>query len=61
MRGSKPAVTLTPVSEADLTFWPSIPASALAEFDREIETERKNGNLKRLGANAAAAAKALKR
>ena len=61
MRGSKPAVTLTPVSEADLAFWPSVPAAALAEFDREIETDRKNGDLKRVGRNAAAAAKALKR
>jgi prevent-host-death family protein len=60
MRGSKPAVTLTPVSETDLVIWPGIPAAALADFDREIEADRKAGELTSLG-RPATAAKALKR
>jgi prevent-host-death family protein len=60
MRGSKPAVTLTPVTEADLVLWPAVPASALADFDAEIEGDRRAGQLKPLGRTAAAAAKALK-
>jgi prevent-host-death family protein len=54
MRGSKPAVTLTPVSEDELSFWPQVPESALADFDREIEADRKAGALKPLGRGAAA-------
>lgn len=61
MRGSKPAVTLTPVTEADLSLWPAVPASVLADFDAEIERDRRTGQLKALGHTAAAAAKALKR
>lgn len=60
MRGSKPAVTLTPVSEADLSLWPAIPGSALAGFEAEIEADRKAGELKLIGRGAAAAAKVLK-
>jgi prevent-host-death family protein len=60
MRGSKPAVTLTPVSEADLSLWPAIPGSALAGFEAEIEADREAGELKLLGHGAAAAAKVLK-
>jgi prevent-host-death family protein len=59
MRGSKPAVTLTPVSEDELTYWPAVPKTALADFDREIEVDRRAGGLKLLG-GAAAAAKALR-
>jgi prevent-host-death family protein len=59
MRGSKPAVTLTPVSEDELSFWPAVPKTALADFDREIEADRRAGELKHLG-SAAAAAKALR-
>jgi prevent-host-death family protein len=59
MRGSKPAVTLTPVSEDELSFWPAVPKTALVDFDREIEADRRAGGLKLLG-GAAAAAKALR-
>jgi prevent-host-death family protein len=60
MRGSKPAVTLTPVSEDELSLWPAVPKTALADFDREIEADREAGELKPLG-HRAAAAKALRR
>ena len=60
MRGSKPAVTITPVSESELSFWPSLPKAALAEFDREIEADRDAGELKLLG-KGPAAVRALKR
>ena len=60
MRGAKPAVTLTRVSEEDLAIWPKIPISALASFDQEIEADRKAGQLKLLGRDAPAAKKALK-
>jgi prevent-host-death family protein len=59
MRGSKPAVTLTPVSEDELSFWPAVPKTAMADFDREIEADRRAGGLKLLGGSAAAA-KALR-
>lgn len=61
MRGSRPAVTLTPVTEADLAPWPVVPASALADFEAEIERDRRAGQLKPLGRTPAATAKALKR
>jgi prevent-host-death family protein len=60
MRGAKPAVTLTRVSEEDLAIWPKVPTSALASFEQEIETERKAGQLKLLGRNTPAAARVLK-
>lgn len=60
MRGSKPAVTLTPVTEADLALWPAVKASALADFDAEIERDRRSGQLKPLGRTPTAAAQALK-
>jgi prevent-host-death family protein len=60
MRGSKPAVTLIPVSEADLALWPAVPASALADFDAEIGRDRRAGQLKPLGRTPATAAKSLK-
>jgi hypothetical protein len=43
----------------ELSFWPAVPKTALADFDREIEADRRAGELKRLG-SAAAAAKALR-
>lgn len=49
MRGSKPAVILRPISEEDLQAVPEIPLSALAEFDAEIERDRKAGRLIQLG------------
>ncbi len=61
MRGSKPAVTLTPVTESDLALWPAVAESALAGFDAEIERDRRAGDLKLLGPSPAEAAKALKR
>jgi hypothetical protein len=60
MRGSKPAVTLTPVTEDELSYWPKVPKAALADFDREIEGDRQAGELNLLG-RGAAAAKALTR
>jgi prevent-host-death family protein len=60
MRGSKPAVTLTPVTEDELSYWPQVPKAALADFDREIEADRKAGELKPLG-RGAAVVKALSR
>lgn len=60
MRGSKPAVTLTPVKQEDMVLWPTVPASALAGFAAEIEQERKSGALKRWGGTPRAAAKALR-
>ncbi len=49
MRGSKPAVILRPISEDELSAIPEIPASALADFDAEIERDREAGRLVRLG------------
>jgi antitoxin (DNA-binding transcriptional repressor) of toxin-antitoxin stability system len=61
MRGSKPAVLLRPVSEADLNLAPEIPPSALAAFEAEIVAERKSKRLRKLGGNSGAAARALRR
>jgi prevent-host-death family protein len=61
LRGAKPAVTLTPVTEADLALWPGVPKGALTDFEKEIAAERTAGELKRLGKNPGAAAKKLKR
>jgi len=60
MRGSKPAVTLTPVREEDVVLWPAVPASALAGFEAEIEKDRQAGRLKKLGGTPAEAARGLK-
>ena len=48
MRGSQPAVTLTPVTEADLEILPQIPEFALADFEAEFEADRRAGRLGRL-------------
>jgi prevent-host-death family protein len=61
MRGSKPAVILRPISEDDLSAIPEIPASALAEFDAEIERDRKAGRLVKLGDTPGEAVAALRR
>jgi prevent-host-death family protein len=61
MRGSKPAVILRPISEDELSAVPEIPASALAEFDAEIERDRKAGKLVKLGDTPQEAVTALKR
>ena len=61
MRGSKPAVILRPISEDELSAVPEIPASALAEFDAEIERDRKAGRLVKLGDTPGEAVAALKR
>jgi len=60
MRGAKPAVTLTRVSEDDLAIWPSVPAGAVAGFEAEVEAERRAGHLKPLGKSADAAIRTLK-
>ena len=61
MRGSKPAVILRPISENELSADPEIPASALAEFDAEIERDIKAGKAITLGNTPAEAVAALKR
>ena len=61
MRGSKPAVILRPISEDELSAVPEIPASALAEFDAEIERDRKAGTLVKLGDTPGEAVAALRR
>jgi len=61
MRGSKPAVILRPISENDLQAVPEIPLSALAEFDAEIERDRKAGRLIKLGDTPAETVAALRR
>jgi len=61
MRGSKPAVILRPISEDELSATPEIPVSALAEFDAEIERDRKAGKLVKLGDTPAEAVAALRR
>ncbi len=61
MRGSKPAVLLRPISEDELSAVPDIPASALAEFDTEIERDRKAGKLVNLGNTPSKAVAALRR
>jgi len=61
MRGSKPAVILRPISEDDLSAVPEIPISALAEFDAEIERDRKAGRLVKLGDTPEEAIAALRR
>jgi len=61
MRGSKPAVILRPISEDELSAVPEIPASALAEFDAEIERDRKAGRLVKLGDTPGEAVAALRR
>ncbi len=59
MRGSQPAVTLTPVTEADLEITPQIPEFALADFEKEIEEDRLAGRLGRLGASPEEAVAAI--
>ncbi len=59
MRGSQPAVTLTPVTEADLEISPQIPEFVLADFEAEIEADRRAGRLGRLGASPEEAVAAL--
>ena len=61
MRGSKPTIILRPISEADLSALPEIPASALAAFDAEIERDRKAGRLVKLGDTPGEAVAALRR
>ena len=60
MRGSKPAVILRPISENELGAIPEIPASALADFDAEIERDRKAGRLVKLGRTPKEAVAALR-
>jgi antitoxin (DNA-binding transcriptional repressor) of toxin-antitoxin stability system len=49
LRGSRPAVTLLKVTEADLHFHPEISAKALEAFDSEIDKEQAEGALVFLG------------
>lgn len=59
MRGSQPAVTLTPVTEADLEITPQIPEFALAAFEAEIEADRSAGRLRLLANSPVDAVAAL--
>jgi hypothetical protein len=61
LRGSRPAVTLLKVTEADLHFNPEISMKGLEEFDSEIERDRKEGALVFLGDTGSQAVDALKR
>ena len=61
LRGSRPAVTLLKVTEADLHFNPEISMKGLEEFDSEIERDRKDGALLFLGDTGSQAVDALKR
>ena len=61
LRGSRPAVTLLKVTEADLHFNPEISMKGLEEFDSEIERDRKEGALLFLGDTGSQAVDALKR
>jgi antitoxin (DNA-binding transcriptional repressor) of toxin-antitoxin stability system len=61
LRGSRPAVTLVKVTEADLHFHPEIPAKSLEEFDAEIERDRSEGELAFLGNTGSQALDALGR
>jgi antitoxin (DNA-binding transcriptional repressor) of toxin-antitoxin stability system len=61
LRGSRPAVTLVKVTEADLHFHPEIPAKSLEEFDAEIESDRSEGELAFLGNTGSQALDALGR
>ena len=61
LRGSRPAVTLLKVTEADLHFNPEISMKGLEEFDSEIERDRKDGALVFLGDTGSQAVDALKR
>ena len=59
LRGSRPAVTLVKVTEADLHFHPEIPVRALEEFESAIERDRKYGALALLGDNGSQSMDAL--
>jgi antitoxin (DNA-binding transcriptional repressor) of toxin-antitoxin stability system len=61
LRGSRPAVTLVKVTEADLHFNPEISMKGLEEFDSEIERDRREGALVYLGDTGSQAVDALKR
>jgi antitoxin (DNA-binding transcriptional repressor) of toxin-antitoxin stability system len=61
LRGSRPAVTLVKVTEADLHFHPEISMKGLEEFDSEIERDRREGALVYLGDTGSQAVDALKR
>jgi prevent-host-death family protein len=61
MRGSRPAVTLTPVTEMDLELAPRISESSLADFDDEIEADRMAGRLGKLGSSVQEAADHLRK
>jgi antitoxin (DNA-binding transcriptional repressor) of toxin-antitoxin stability system len=61
LRGSRPAVTLLKVTEADLHFNPEISMKGLEEFDSEIERDRREGALLFLGDTGSHALDALKR
>lgn len=61
LRGSRPAVTLLKVTEADLHFHPEISMKGLEKFDSEIERDRREGALVYLGDTGSQAVDALKR
>lgn len=61
LRGSRPAVTLVKVTEADLHFHPEIPAKSLEDFESEIERDRSEGGLAFLGKTGSQAVDALGR
>jgi len=61
LRGSRPAVTLVKVTEADLHFHPEISAKSLENFEAEIERDRSEGGVAFLGNTGSQAVDALGR
>lgn len=61
MRGSKPAVMLRPVTEADLALSAEFSTATLADFEKEVAADRSAGRLKKLGDSPAEAAVSLRR
>ncbi len=61
LRGSRPAVTLMKVTEADLHMHPGIPAKSLEDFEAEIESDRSERKLALLGNTGPEAVDSLNR
>ena len=61
MRGSHPAVVLTPINENDLHLASEFSLKTLESFEDEIKGERKAGKLTKLGRSSKEAAQTLKK
>ncbi len=60
MRGSKPAVLLTPVTEANLSIAPELSELTLGDFEEEVTRDREAGRLRKLGSNVNEAVESLR-